>query len=383
MAYELNDKLKNLVPYKPLEGEYDIRLDANESFVALPQDILDDAMGNFDLSKINRYPDPYATDLCEAFGKYYNVKPKYVTAGNGSDELIGVIMSGFFSKDDLVLTLSHDFSMYAFYAEIYELNHQVYQKDPETLEVDMTRLIAYINENNVKGIIFSNPCNPTSLCMPSDEIFRLVTSVNALVILDEAYMDFAPKSCIGEGYKYDNLIILRTCSKALGLASIRLGFAVANSTLTKAIQSLKAPYNVNSITQAIGAKVYRKAIHLYECHAKITRARDHLRRSLMNLDGSIIEKLFDTSANFIFMRTSYASEMHARLLERSIAIRLMGDYLRITVGTIKENEAFLTEFKDISDELLSQGKYCEIDESAKVKTISDIASTVNKGGNNA
>ncbi len=362
MPYELNEKLKNLTPYTPLEGDYDIRLDANESFISLPKDIFKQSLKEFDLEKINRYPDPYTKDLCEAFGKYYNVNPELVVAGNGSDELIGVILSGFFEPTDHIVTLSHDFSMYKFYADIYGIENSVFQKDPDTLEVNTAELIEYINQNKIKGIIFSNPCNPTSLCMPKDEIMHLVRNVKALVILDEAYMDFADKSCLDRINQFDNLIILRTCSKALGLASIRLGFSVANPTLTKAIQSIKAPYNVNSITQVIGSKIFRKPVHLYECHARIVRARDHLKRNLMNLEDSIITRLYDTSTNFIFMKTEHSAEIHAKLLERSIAIRLMGDFLRITVGTIKENETFLEAFIEISEEIKSQSLYCETDE---------------------
>lgn len=366
MPYELNDKLKNLTPYTPLEGDYDIRLDANESFISLSKELFDESIKDFDLEKINRYPDPYTKDLCEAFGKYYNVDPSLVVAGNGSDELIGVILSGFFEPTDHILTLSNDFSMYKFYADIYGIQNSVFQKDPESLEVNITELIDHINDNNIKGIIFSNPCNPTSLCIPKDEIFHLIRNVKALVILDEAYMDFADKSCLDRVSQFDNLIILRTCSKALGLASIRLGFSVANPTLTKAIQSIKAPYNVNSLTQAIGSKIFRKPVHLYECHARIVRARDHLRRSLMNLEDSIITHLYDTSTNFIFMKTQHSAEIHAKMLERSIAIRLMGDFLRITVGNLKENETFLEAFIEISEEIKSQSIYCETgDENAK------------------
>lgn len=361
MAYELSEKLKNLTPYTPLEGNYDIRLDANESFISLPQEILDDAMKEYDLTKINRYPDPYTVELCQAFGKHYDVHPDFIVAGNGSDELIGVILAGFFQPDDHLVTLSHDFSMYKFYADSYNIKNTVFQKDPETLRIDIDALISYINSNNAKGVIFSNPCNPTGLCLSREDAHKLITSVDALVILDEAYMDFADKSLITKTSRYDNLIILRTCSKALGLASIRLGFSVANATLTTAIRSLKAPYNVNTLTQIIGKKVYSKPIYLYECHARLTRARDHFRRSLMQFYDSCIIKMFDTSANFIFLRVTNAPLVHARLLERSIAVRLIGDCIRVTVGTIRENEAFLIALLEISELMKKEARFCELE----------------------
>lgn len=362
MAFELSEKLKNLTPYTPLEGNFNIRLDANESFVSLPQELLDEAIREFDINKINRYPDPYTKDLCEAFGKHYKVHPDYVVAGNGSDELIGVIISGFFQPDDQVLTLSHDFSMYKFYCDIYGIKNSVFEKDPDSLEVNIPELIDYINDNNIKGLIFSNPCNPTSLCISKDQIYHLIRNVDALVILDEAYMDFSDASCLNRVDQFDNLIILRTCSKALGLASIRLGFSVANFTLTKIIRSLKAPYNVNSLTQIIGKKVYSKPVHLYECHARIIRARDHLKRNLMNLEDSLITNLYNSSANFVFMKTEHSPQIHKRLMDRSIAIRLMGDFLRVTVGTIQENEAFMIAFVEICEEIKKESKYCTTEE---------------------
>lgn len=104
-------------------------------------------------------------------------------------------------------------------------------------------------------LLFSNPCNPTSLGLKREEVRHLLRSVNCLVVLDEAYMDFWDQSLLNEAENYDNLILLKTCSKAFGLAGIRLGFAIANPTITNALRAVKSPYNVNSVTQAIGAVV--------------------------------------------------------------------------------------------------------------------------------
>ena len=129
----------------------------------------------------------------------------------------------------------------------------VYKRQDLTIDVD--EVIAKAQAENVKMIVFSNPCNPTSLGLPREEVRRLIRSVDALVVLDEAYMDFWDQSLLGEVEDYDNLIILRTCSKAIGAAALRLGFAVAAPRLTRVLRAVKSPYNVNSLSQAIGTLV--------------------------------------------------------------------------------------------------------------------------------
>ena len=254
VSYSLNEKIKDLKPYDPIQGEYQIRLDANESFLSVPNEILEQFHTSVNQIAFNRYPDPYANATITAFGRHYGVKSNLVTAGNGSDELIQVIMSAFLMKGDRVLTLSHDFSMYRFYTSIVEAECIEVPKN-EDLTINVDNVIETANEKQVRMIIFSNPCNPTSLGLCKDEVRRLIRSVNALVILDEAYMDFWDQSLLQEAESYDNLIILRTCSKAFGMAAVRLGFAVANQTLTNAIRAVKSPYNVNTVTQAFGAAV--------------------------------------------------------------------------------------------------------------------------------
>ena len=255
--FQLNEKVKNLTPYEPISGTYEIRLDANESFLTVPKNIENEMVEALKNSALNRYPDPMATKLVNGFANYFNVNADCVTAGNGSDEIISVIMNAFLQKGDKILTLEPDFSMYRFYAEIAECESVKYQKD-DNLDVNIDDVITLANSENVRIVIFSNPCNPTSRIITKDHIRKLINSTDALVVLDEAYMDFAEdESLLGEFEKYDNLIILKTCSKALGSAALRLGFAVANKTLTNVIRAVKSPYNVNSVSQALGEVLFR------------------------------------------------------------------------------------------------------------------------------
>ncbi|MEG0692463.1 MAG: histidinol-phosphate transaminase [Oscillospiraceae bacterium] len=352
MSYELNDRIKNLTPYEPIIGDYKIRLDANESFISLSREMIHKIMlASLDV-EINRYPDPYATELLKCFGRFYGISHDYITAGNGSDELISLIVSTFFLEDEELITLAHDFSMYRFYGDTFGTKTSIYPKN-EDLTMDIDGLIYYANSSKAKGIIFSNPCNPTSICLKKEEVLRLVQSVDCLVIVDEAYMDFGDESVLKCACDYDNLIILKTCSKALGLAGIRLGFAIANKTITKALRSVKSPYNVNGLTQSLATVVLSEQDYLNSSIEKIIRARDYLYSGILSLYAryNVFDTVYKTSTNFVFIKTKFAKKLFDELLNRSIAIRYMGDYLRITAGEKWENEMVLDAIQDIIKDL--------------------------------
>ena len=348
MPYTLNSKLRGLKPYDPISGDYKIRLDANESFLpatnALASKILEAAA----FLPYNRYPDPLATEVCRSFARFYNVEVENVTAGNGSDELISIIYNAFLMKGDTVMTVSPDFSMYKFYSSIVEAKSIEYQKKDD-LTIDVDELIRYANRYRVKMILFSNPCNPTSLGLKRAEVRKLITSVSALVVLDEAYMDFWDQSLLDEYDQYDNLIILRTCSKAIGMAAIRLGFAVANSTLTNALKAVKSPYNVNALTQRIGSIVLNQQELLRKNLNEILISRGELYQGMKALEEKFSDQMYvyPSVTNFVLIKMPRARVIYEALLSCGIAVRFMGDYLRITAGSKDENFEVLTNLEEI------------------------------------
>lgn len=348
--FQLNEKVKNLTPYEPISGTYEIRLDANESFLKFSEEIENEMIQALKNTAFNRYPDPMATKLVDGFSKYFGVNPECVTAGNGSDEIISVIMNAFLQKGDKILTLEPDFSMYRFYAEIAECESVKYQKN-ENLDVDIDDVISLANSEKVRIVIFSNPCNPTSRIITRDDVRKLIKSTDALVVLDEAYMDFADESLLGEFNNYDNLIILKTCSKALGSAALRLGFAVANKTLTNVIRAVKSPYNVNSVSQALGEVLFAHPDYIDNCIETVVNSRKELYLQILEIKSDKIEKVFETHTNFVFLKVKNAKQVFEKMKENSIIIRNMGDYLRITAGTKNENEKMLETFKKVLEEV--------------------------------
>lgn len=346
MNYELNKKIRELEPYEPISGTYKIRLDANECPVSYPPEILEQIKSEIDKIDFNRYPDPLASEVVNSFAEYYGIDPKYVTAGNGSDELIFLIESAFLEKGDKMLVAEPDFSMYKFYSSICETVSDSFIKD-DSLNIDVDALIRKVNDDNIKLVIFSNPCNPTGQGITAEDARRLVNSVSALVVLDEAYMDFWDQSLINEVENYSNLIIFRTASKSVGSAALRLGFAVANEIISRAIKAVKSPYNVNSISQVIGRVIYKNKEYLIKRQKTIVRNREKLYNELVKIAENRNDfRVFDSCANFIFIKTPFGKDLWEYLKENSIVIRYMGDYIRISTGTEEENTELINCIKE-------------------------------------
>lgn len=341
--YKLNDKIAGLKPYKPLLGDFSVRLDANESYLSLTKELKEKIVEEIKKIDFNRYPDPLAEKACTAFADYFNLDKNFVTAGNGSDELISVIVNGFFKRGEKVLVTSPDFSMYAFYCYLAEVEAVTLNKDFNK-KITAKEIISVAKSNNVKGLILSNPCNPTSEYLSDDDIFLIIKSLpDTLIVLDEAYMDFYGKGIVQKAACFDNLIVLKTCSKSFGLAAIRLGFAIAGKTITNAIRAIKSPFNVNTLTVVAATVVLKDKEYLKQCTKKIIKQKNKLENMLKEIKGI---KVVNSATNFVYIKTEKPKEIYEYLLKKKIAIRQLGDYLRINAGSDKELQTFIKAFKE-------------------------------------
>lgn len=357
MNYTIPQRIEQMTPYEPITGEYELRLDANESYRSLSEDQLSRIVEGLRTLSYNRYPDPYAVKLCRAFGDLYGIDPKFVTAGNGSDELIALLCGTFFTDRDTVAVFSQDFSMYRVYCETYGVACKVIPKR-EDLTIDVDAALEFIQREKITALIFSNPCNPTSIGLKAEEVRRLVSRTDALVILDEAYMDFWDQSLLSEVERYENLIILKTCSKAIGLAGIRLGFLIANEKITKLVRAVKSPYNVNLMTQLYGEAVLSDREGVRSAAKELIQSKWDLEEKIRSLAREFPEEIpavYPSDTNFVFLRAKHGKEIFESLLTESIAIRYMGDYLRISTGSKEENQRLYQALSKILSQLSQKG----------------------------
>ena len=352
----LNEKIKKFKPYS-LNNDitnFRIRLDANESFINLPEFIvreIKDAVAEIDF---NRYPYFLASDLIKKYAGTIGVDEKYIVAGNGSDEIINIIINSFLSKGDKIMTFTPDFSMYDFYSDIIEAQIvRIEKKSDEDFSIDFDKAAHMIKEQDIKVVIFSNPCNPTGKLTDKSVLEKFVGDVDALVVIDEVYMTFCDdrenQSFINNFLDYPNLIILKSLSKAYGLASIRTGFAVANEVFINMLRTVKSPFNLNAVSQKIAETVLSHMDYINESIKLINENKAELEREFRNLLSEFNGcKLHETQTNFVLLETDKTKIIFEYLLSKGILIRQLNDrFLRISTGSKEENKELISALKNI------------------------------------
>lgn len=333
--------INGLKVYKESSSPYRIKLDANEGENILFMDISDiDLQILYD---INRYPDSNADMLRHEISKYIGVNKDNIIAGNGSNAMIELVMKTFIESGDKVLSFVPTFGMYNIFSKIYNAEF-IGVKSDEDFSLNMNSLIEKMEEIKPKLIMICNPNNPTGYLIPRAEIIKLLEDTDSLVIVDEAYIEFAEGSIVGEVENYKNLIVLRTFSKAIGLAGIRLGYMVSNIEIVNWVNKVKSPYNTNSLTQALGIIAMKKKDRISEYVQKVKSDREVL---YIKLKQQGI-RVYPSSSNFLFFHSDI-KDLYKKLKEDGVLIRKFSGelegYYRVTVGDRYENEEFIKSLK--------------------------------------
>ena len=335
--------LKNFKTYEVCKDNYKVRMDANESFFNFPKELNEQMLKVIESFLFNRYPEGEASEVCSLYAQYAKVQSKNVMAGNGSDELIQIVVNTFITAGDKVVTLSPDFSMYVIYTKIAGGIPVEIPLDEE-FKLETEALISRVNKEEIKILFLSNPNNPTGGIIPREDITRIIEGCKCIVVIDEAYFEFYGKTIVDKIDSYENLIVLRTCSKGMGLAALRLGFLITNDILMEELKKVKPPFNVNSITQSIASIILKNQVVIKENVECIIKERDYLSENLRNMEGI---KTYPSQGNFILIKVKNVAEIKEKLLAHSINIRsfkntALKNCLRITVGTRAENDSLLT-----------------------------------------
>ncbi|WP_283686282.1 histidinol-phosphate transaminase [Dysgonomonas sp. Marseille-Q5470] len=324
----------NMKPYSSardeFKGEASVFLDANEN-------PLND--------KYNRYPDPLQWSLKQKIAKVKNIAPENIFLGNGSDEPIDLVIRIFCEpRTDNIVAVDPTYGMYQVCAEVNDVEYRKVLLN-ENFDLDAQKLLEK-TDRNTKLIFLCSPNNPTGNLLSREEIKKVLDSFAGIVVLDEAYIDFASEATwLNDLEKYPNLIILQTFSKAWGLAAVRLGMAFASAEIIKLFNKVKYPYNVNILTQNFVGDELDKLELRKQWIATLLEGRNYLINELPKL--TFVEKIYPTDANFILVKVEDANSLYKQLADKGVIVRnrnsvsLCAGCLRITVGTDKENEMLI------------------------------------------
>ena len=334
--------VKELQPYVVNPVVCSVKLDANEGNKDLFKDLIKDIGDDFYL---NLYPDDNYTQLKEAIVNYIGCKIENISVGNGSSELLDLCVKTFVDTNELILSLDPTFSMYSIYAKIVNSRY-IGAGEGNDFTINVDDVIKSIEENDPKLTIICNPNNPTGTTIKRDDVLRIVKSTDNVVIVDEAYMEFSNESVVDEIENYDNLIVVKTMSKAFSMAGIRTGYLIANEELVKTIEKVRPPYNLNSISALLATKALKQKEKMLSYVENLKVEREKIYEKLIDMGV----KAYKSGANFVFF-SSKVDNLAEKLIDNDVLIRKFGgkldNYYRVTVGSKEENEAFLNAMKNI------------------------------------
>lgn len=329
----------SLAPYSSARDEYSgkeahVFLDANENPYNAPY---------------NRYPDPLQRELKKQLSRVKGVPEDMIFLGNGSDEAIDLVYRVFcIPGKDNVVSIAPTYGMYQVCADINDVEcRQVLLDDNFQLHAD--QLLAACDERT-KVIWICSPNNPTGNSLDRNEILKVIEGFDGVVVVDEAYSDFAQQQSLRKELPtHPNLIILQTMSKAWGSAAIRLGMAFASPEIIAIYNKVKYPYNVNLLTQQQAMEALKDPFEVDKWVKTLLEERNHLIQSFLELP--ICEQVYKTDANFFLARMTDTQRIYDYLVDKGIIVRnrtrvqLCHNCLRVTIGTRSENSELLSALR--------------------------------------
>ena len=326
-----------------------LKLDSNENYVISKQFQSDLISGSRKYVDVREYPLGGVERLIQAISKFVDMPSNMIGVGNGSDQILDLILSNFASEKTKVLTSNPTFGFFEERCKLYSIPVAAIPFSKSmTLDID-----EFLKQSQHAHILYlDSPNNPTGFQFKKEELVKLVKSFNGLVIIDEAYGEFGDYSLSNMTKTYSNLVVVQTFSKSFGLAGIRLGYLIANKKFVSVFnQVLQYPYPLSSITIESGILALEKSQQMKDAVNIIRQERIRIIENLRKYD---MFEVFDSKANFVlFDARGYYHRVYSALIEQGISIRKLGNIgthegcLRVTVGTKEMNSKFLLAIRDL------------------------------------
>lgn len=330
---------------QPKPGTPIIKLNTNENpYPPSPHAIA--VLRNLDSEWLRRYPDPYAREFCNAVSEALGVPSDWVIVGNGSDDMLNMLVRA--CAEGRSRTCVYPMPTYVLYRTLAAMQPADVVEVPylEDFKLPVDKLVAA----NGAITFIASPNSPSGHCVPLDDLRQLATQLSGILVIDEAYVDFAEYSALSLAQEFENIIVLRTLSKGYSLAGLRLGFGIANPKLLAGLFKVKDSYNVDAIAQLVGAAAMRDQQYKNTCAEKVKLSRARLTVDLSKLGFTVRE----SQGNFVLATpaTNQAEHLYLSLKQRGILVRYFNqpgltDKLRITVGTDEQNQILIAALVDI------------------------------------
>jgi len=346
--------VRKLAPYRVAIPPHHIKLNQNESPVELPEPLKAEILDCLRDIPWSRYPEQGATALAEALKASLALPEAIdVITGNGSNELIQALLTAVLEPGAPIVIPASTFTLYRQFAAI--LGAEIIAVPLEAdLSLDADRLAAAAREAEARAIVLARPNNPTGTAVPVEAVERMLTRTDALVVVDEAYVEFARDSVVDLLGTHARLVVLRTFSKALRAAGVRIGYMAAAAELVDEVRKVVPPFNTSVLDREAALAIVRNLELLRPGIDETIAERERMTEALEEIDGIAP---IPSEANFICFRTDVPPRaVFERLLERGILVRdvsgypSLGDFLRVSVGTPAENCAFLAALHEIMEE---------------------------------
>ena len=346
----VRDNVKSLKAYQVENLDACIKLHANENPYPPSPELLKKIFQELKKLELNRYPDPDCRKLKQAIAKKTGKLPEQIIIGNGSDELIQYLMQVLCNEGDTIAFPDPTFAMYGITAQCLGLNSANFPLN-SNWDFEAQTALEVLKKHKARLFFISYPNNPTGNCFSEMEIQKVIEQFKGIVVLDEAYHDFAGKSFIKQMEKHNNLVILRSLSK-IGLAGLRVGYGIFPDKLAEQVNKVRLPYNSNTLSQWVATELLNNFTHVQDQIRSITGERGRLMDELSKLQNIIT---YPSNSNFIlFQAINGGEELFDQLKKNGTLLRnhnvhpRLKNCLRVTVGTKQENDQFLDQLRKIS-----------------------------------